>query len=129
MQNRLHNFTKLGLGFISLLSLTWLISNHQKIPFRCLIQLHTNFQIVPVCSLPCRPVNRSVFVYRNNTRLLVGSSPNLVLVFTFSCPTHVPNFSLIKACIPELEWFLKRRKKLKLWSIVSQKRQMQFTSN
>ena len=39
------------------------------------------------------------------TRILVRLSPNLMLIFAFSCPTLVPNFSPIKACVPELEQF------------------------
>jgi len=59
-------FTKLGLGFISLLSLMQLISNHQDVPFGCLIQLYTDFQLIQVGGLPCRPVNISIFFYGNN---------------------------------------------------------------
>ena len=53
------------LGFISLLSRIQLISNHQKASLRCLTQLNTDFQLIPVSSLPCRPVNWSIFVYDN----------------------------------------------------------------
>ena len=49
--------------------------------------------------------------------ILVRLSPNLVLTFTFSCPTCVPNFSSIELCVPELEQFLwlceKKNKKKK----------------
>ena len=119
-QNRSRNFTKLGLIFISLLSLTRLIFNHHKVSLRCLTQLHTDFQLVPVCDSPIRLVNRLNFVYGNNcfitTRILVESSPNLVLIFTFGCSTRVPNFSPIKGCVPKLKQFLclsKRKKKKK----------------
>jgi len=37
---------------------------------------------------------------------LVGSSQNLVLIFAFGCPTGLPNFSPIEACVSELEQFL-----------------------
>jgi len=57
-QDQLHNFTKLAL--------TRLISDHQKALLRCLTQLHTDFQVVPVDGLPCRLVNRSIFIYENN---------------------------------------------------------------
>ena len=40
-QNRSHNFSKVGLSFISLLSLAWSISNHQKALLLCL-NLATN---------------------------------------------------------------------------------------
>ena len=39
-------FTKVGLSFISVLSLTLLIFNHQKALLLCLTYLHTDFQIV-----------------------------------------------------------------------------------
>ena len=50
------------------------------------------------------------------TGIFVGLSPNLVLIlFAFSFPTRVQNFSLIEACILELERFLclcKKKKKM-----------------
>jgi len=49
--------------------------------------------------------------------ILVGLSPNLVFIFTFSCPTRVPIFSPIELCVPKLEQFLclceKKNKKKK----------------
>jgi len=41
----------------------------------------------------------------NTTSILVKSSQNLVLIFAFGCPTHLPNFIPIKACVSELEIF------------------------
>ena len=45
------------------------------------------------------------------------SSQILTFIFAFGCPARVPNFSSIKWCIPELEWFLclyKKKKKKKM---------------
>ena len=67
-QNREHNFYQAWVRFHTTVVLTQLISNHQKGPFQCLIQLHTGFQLVPVSGLPCRQVNRlfmGIIVYNH----------------------------------------------------------------
>ena len=54
-----------------------------------------------------RSTDRSLFTRMFiTTKILVGSSQNLVLIFVFGCPTSLPNFSSIKACVSELERFL-----------------------
>ena len=64
-----------------------------------------------------RSTDRSLFtrIIVYNCKGLGRIFTNLVLTFTFGCPTGLPNFSLIKACISELERFLslceKKKKK------------------
>jgi len=48
---------------------------------------------------------------------LVGSSQNSVLTLAFDCLVRAPNFSSIKVCIPELEWFLDWCDLLQLWNV------------
>ena len=77
---------------IFLLSRTRLIFNHQKAPLRCLNQLHTDFQLIPVSGLPCRLVNRSTFftgIIAYNYKVFLSYRPRkLVRIFAFDSPTH-----------------------------------------
>ena len=129
-------FTKVGVGLISLLSLMRLISNHQKAPVQCSIQLHTKFQLIPSNSLPCRRVLSLIFVYVNKHLYLreamlychqnwYQNLPVYTLpVYKISAGSEYVLASYSRFC--DLCKKTKNKKneeqKLKLWSLVSQKR-------
>jgi len=117
-------FTKVGSSLISLFNSFLTNKRHPSDfePSYILIFMSIQSAVYPVG----RSTDWSLF-----TRIIVYNykdlGQNLVLIFAFGCPACAPNFSSIKACIPELEWFLclceKKRKKneklkLKLWSLV-----------
>jgi len=98
-------FIKVGSSLISLLSLTLFIYYHPSDVEPSYIPIFRSIQsaIYPVGRSTDRSLFTRMFI---TTKILVGSSQNLVLIFVFGCPTSLPNFSSIKACVSELERFL-----------------------
>ena len=82
--------TKVGLSFISLMSLTRLISNYQKALLWCLTQLHANFQLFSQSGLPCRLDRISTLFYAYNRQMLNRFTPKSIQAFAFMPPIHVP---------------------------------------
>ena len=116
MKKRLiFSITQFHPGNISLLSLTRLISTHQKAFFWCLTQLHINFQLVvyPAGQSTYQSLFPGIIVY--NYKDFCQIVPKFDTYIYLWLPTCAPNFSWIEACIPKLEQFLclcEKKKKL-----------------
>ena len=93
--------TKIWFSLISLLSITLYISNHWKAPLRCLAKLHTNFQLIPVSSLPCRWVKQidlclweSSYNYMDLSWIFTKFIPYICLWFPYMCTKFQPDQSI-----------------------------------
>ena len=140
--------TQVGFCVISPCSLSRFISNHRKALLRCLLHLHSNFQLLPLSGLPCRRDSKSILFYANNRSYLQNHSSDLhqidarIRLWTpFQCAKFQGNritrlrFIAIFASVQKHEEKKKikklknQEKKSKLWKLVSRKWQERFPSN
>jgi len=134
-------FTKVGVGLISLLPLKQLISNHKRQPSNVQSSYISNSSLLQAIIYPvgvskvwslftwiniCIAVKLCCVITKIGTRIC-SYTPYKCTKFQLDQSKHLQvraNFVICVKIRGEKKW----RKKLKLWSLVSQKRLARFTS-